>query len=195
MVLELKLSYSSVYDKNWAIALLGKFDQKIAKENFDTFIKNFKDVWKDKEEKIIELISTYSHLNWTSKKVKIYFVSNLKISGFSDPLTIKMIEDYPKVSETIIHELLHNIFVQNLSKINPILIELKKLFPEELKTTRTHLLINFLSNKIFEEIFGEKEAKRIKSIIRTYKGLKRSLDLLEDTRIYLSIEKLIEKLA
>ncbi|MBT4376129.1 hypothetical protein HOD29_02025 [archaeon] len=177
---KINFAYSLNYDKHWNLLLEEKFNPKGAKEKYDLFISNLRNVWTSEEEKILNLISKYSNLKWIDPEIKIYFVSALKVSGFSDPLTIKMNEDYLKIVETLIHELLHIILVQNIMKIKPVMIELLKLFPKEEKRTRIHLLINFLSDKIFREVFGEEEANRIKNISRKFIGLKRAYELLED---------------
>lgn len=175
--------YSTIYDKNWALALKKEYDREKNKEKAEEFINNFSEIWDPKENQILEGIAFYSRLKWKSENVKIYFVSNLIVSGFSDPLTVRMSQDYNMIAKTLTHEAVHEILLQNDKDLKKVYEELDLKFPKENIKTKVHLIVNAVTEKVFSKVFGEQESERIKNIEKQYKGLKRAYELLEDIEI------------
>lgn len=176
---EFIFNYSTIYDKNWSLALHMDYDRQQNKEKSEKFIGNFSKVWDSKENQILKSIEFYSKLEWKNKNIKVYFVTNLKVSGFSDPLTVRMSEDYLKIAKTLIHEAVHVILLQNPEKWKKIYEELKIKFPKENIKTQVHIIVNAVTEKVFSKIFGDEESKRILEIEKKYIGLKRAYEILE----------------
>ncbi|MFQ6088133.1 MAG: hypothetical protein ACE5K0_04450 [Candidatus Methanofastidiosia archaeon] len=158
-----------------------EFDIKVNRKRYDLFLSNLKKYWsEDKEAKSIQLISKYSGLNWKCDKILVYFVNNLNISGFSDPLTIKINDDYIGTCETLIHETIHVILAQNNDQVKPVIEHLNQIFPEEDRKTILHIIINSIDRKVFLKVYGEDQFKIVFAKVRKYRGLKRAYEILED---------------
>lgn len=177
------LKYSTIYDKNWSSVLGKKYNRQKNQEEAKKFINNFSKIWNPKENQILEAIEFYSKLTWKDKNIKVYFVSNLKVSGFSDPLTIRMSDNYKRITKTLIHEAIHRILLQNHEILKNIYEELNIKFPKENVKTKVHIIVNAITEKVFSKIFGEQESKRIKNIEKQYIGLKRAYELLKDIEV------------
>jgi len=180
---QFNFKYSTIYDKNWALALHRKYDREKNKENYQKFLNNFSKIWDSKEEQILKEIEFYSKLKWKDKNIGVYFVTNLKFSGFSDPLTIMMSEDYNKIAKTLTHEAVHVILLQNPEEWKNIYEKLNLKFPEENIKTQVHLIVNAVTEKVFSKVFGKEESERIKEIEKKYIGLKRAYELLENIQV------------
>ena len=122
-------------------------------------------------------------LKWKNKNIKVYFVTNLKVSGFSDPLTIKMSEDHIKIAKTLTHEAVHEILLQNPEKWQEIYEKLNIKFPKENIKTKVHIIVNAITEKVFSKVFDGEESKRIMDIEKKYIGLKRAYELLENMEV------------
>ena len=175
--------YSTIYDKNWSLVLNKEYNRQKNKEQAEEFIKELGKIWDPNEDKILEAIAHYSGLIWKNKNIKVYFVSNLKVSGFSDPLTIRMSNNYLWITKTLTHEAVHEILLQNHDELKKVYKLLDKKFPEENIKTKVHVLVNAITEKAFGIIFGEKESKKIKNIEKNYFGLKRAYEILENIEI------------
>lgn len=177
------LKYSTIYDKRWALALNKKYNRQNNIDKYESFIKGFLSLWDSKESDILEAISYYSGLRWNSKSIEVYFVSELMVSGFSDPLTIRMSDDYNKVVITLIHEAVHRILEQHKKEMIPIYQALNQKNYSENKSTNLHIIVNAVTDKVAEKIFGKNEANRIKKCMKECIGLKRAYELLENIRV------------
>jgi len=173
--------YSFIYDELWSLALNKDFDMEAHRGKFDSFIRNFKKHWTEKREtKVMQLISKYSGLNWKDDKILVYFVNNLNVSGFSDPLTIKINEDYLGTCEALLHELIHVILSQNEEKVSPVIEHLNKVFLGEERGTILHLIVNSIDRRVFSEVFGEDKFEVVSEKVSRYRGLRRSYEILEE---------------
>ena len=175
--------YSTIYDKNWSLALHRDYDRQKNKENFEEFLNNFSKIWDQKENQILEAIEFYSKLKWKNKNIKVYFVTNLKVSGFSDPLTVRISNDYNKIAKTLTHEAIHEILLQNNKEWERIYKKLNIKFPEENIKTKVHIVVNAITEKVFSKVFGDKESKRIRDVEKKYIGIKRAYELLENIEV------------
>jgi len=153
------------------------------KEKYENFINNFSKIWDSKENQILEAIEFYSKLTWKNKNIKVYFVTNLKVSGFSDPLTVRISDDYNKIAKTLTHEAIHEILLQNDEEWKNIYEKLNIKFPKENIKTKVHIVVNAIAEKVFCKVFGDEESKRILDLEKKYVGLKRAHELLKDIEI------------
>jgi hypothetical protein len=180
---KLILKYSTIYDKNWSVVLDKEYERERNKEIACEFISKIEELWCPQEDNIFEAIEFYSGLKWRVDMTNAYFVSNLNVSGFSDPLTVRMSNDYLKIAKTLIHELVHNILIQNDSEMKETFARLNQKFPGENIKTKVHIIVNAITEKVFSKIYGLEEAERIKKIEREYKGLRRAYEILDNIEI------------
>jgi hypothetical protein len=167
MIPKITFRYSRVYDMDWCLALNEKFDKQVNYNNFKKCLVDLRSyLTKKKEQSILSLISKYSKFKWNKKEIMVYFVNCLpgKLLGFSDPLTIKIIENHLSIILNLIHELAHNILERDLDHKHR--RRLSGVYPNNDEGTIEHLIVNSLSKKVFLEIFGETNFnKAIKELI------------------------------
>lgn len=176
--------YSFIYDKQWHAALGQNFVKLQAQKKYKSFIKKFTGVLTlERVNLAFKYLSESLGLDWKTGVIKVYFVNVLNISGFSDPLTLKISPDMLKIAHTLIHEAVHVLLVENRDKTAKVFAHLKKAFPDADRSTRVHLVVNSSANRVFEQIFGKEEAERAISIERNYKGLKESYYILDNLEV------------
>lgn len=158
---KLIINYSKIYD----IVVHGW--NKLEYEEFSDGAVKYKEKlqkeWSKIERKVFNVISEVSGLKWKKPAVDCYFVRNIT-SAFSMPLTIPVRKDLKKQMETITHELVHNIVVQNSDRINK--KDYSKKYGELSRTTNLHILIHAILKETLLKIYSEKQTKKF---INSYK--------------------------
>ncbi|NCN86884.1 hypothetical protein GW932_03545 [archaeon] len=166
---KIEFRYSDVYDRNYRES---KFIQKYLKEKNQTYpdkkeileyIKKVEKLWNKKSEEILKLISKVSGLKWKEKRIICYVIGVGR--PFSDPLTIRTYgKDTKRFINTLTHELIHNIFIQNTELYKNWNKYLKIQYPNEARITQSHILLSAI-----HWIILEKEGKNaIKKEIEKY---------------------------
>jgi endonuclease III len=153
--------YSWVYDQNWKewIKLYPRMAAMSYPEEEETkkAIKKIQKLWRKKEKVILSEIAKIVGQEWQEKEITCYVVG--KARGFSDPLTIGIKKNDPEFSvDTLIHELIHQIFLQNEDKksVENMLKKLEKDYPTESRATRIHIVVHAVHKKIYLKFFSQK---------------------------------------
>jgi len=150
---ELWISYSWIYDQSiheWKglkyklIPGVSKYREKLQKK------------WDRIERKAFDTMSKVSGLEWDRPIIQCYIVRG-KVRPFSDPLTLPMRKNLDEQLEVILHELTHNIIVQNLDRIRD--VDYSKYGKLSL-TARIHILVHAILKETLLVIFGEKRTKK-----------------------------------
>ncbi len=192
---ELEFRYSKPYDRELTKSQGKNFERKEAEQNYSDFIEDLKGHWTDeKEETVLKFISESTGLDWKEETIPVYFVNHLAVSGFSDPLTVKIDNRYALVCETLVHELTHRIITQNREATTDVLQHLREIYPNEAPRTRLHIIVCAVTRKVSTQVFGEKHYKEAYKMVSNFKGLKRPFQILED--LYPDLEgNIIESLS
>ena len=156
---KLDITYSFIYDQ--MIHFWGK--KKYTKTNYELgkkYTKRIQTQWKKIERKAFNTISKASGLKWKKPVIDCY-ITTAKIYSFSGPLTIAIKKDMKLQIEILIHELVHNIVVQNMKKVRGKLMH-KKYGRYGMKT-KIHVLINaILKQTLLQLISKQRVSKHIK---------------------------------
>lgn len=113
---KISFEYSSIYDQcihNWQ-----KLEFRDAGKEAKRFIEKISPGWKKIEQKVFKTMSEVTGLPWKKDLIEVYLVQ--KSRPFSRPLTMPMDREGDVFYETLIHELAHNIIVQNLEKMQKV---------------------------------------------------------------------------
>jgi hypothetical protein len=104
-------------------------------------------------------LSRITDLKWKSKYIDCYVVG--KCRPFSSPLTIPIYKNYMDYFiDVLIHELIHNLFIQNNRETIKAWQYFDKKYDKETKKTRTHIVLHSIHSYIYLKFFGEKRLKR-----------------------------------
>ncbi len=151
--------YSGVYDRSFGRELLG-FEKACA------YIDKLEKKWCVSEEKIFSAMSEATGLSWNESKIIVY-INNVR--AFSDPLTIPVFDDLDVGYDVLIHELIHQLYIQNRDKMKEVnywnMVSQK--YPDELPLTRNHIHLHALFQHIMIDIL--KEPQRLE---REFEALK-----------------------
>ena len=155
MIPKLNFVFSQIYNEILTAHLsdeLKSMTQEYASEEImNKYIDEIKSIWKKEGNKTLKSISSISGLNWKENLLKVYLVTfNIP---FSDPLTLPAYEDKSYFKAVLIHELIHQIEIQDY-KVNPFkwkkwIDYLQINYKKENIVTKGHILIYAIMTKLF----------------------------------------------
>ncbi len=161
MISKIRFRYSQLYDNNYRgsnliqESLKKKGLEYPTHEKIRDFIKEVEPKWNKIEEKVLSSISKISGLKWKEKQVWCYVIGCGR--SFSDPLTVKVHETKEDFIDTLVHEMIHQIQIQNEDIVNKNWGDyLYKNYPKETRVTRNHLIVHAIHKEIYLKIFGKK---------------------------------------
>ncbi len=154
--------YSWIYDQNWKewIKLYSKKKKKYPSiKKILNYIEKIEKLWKKEEKKVLTELSRISHIKWKEKSIICYVVGRCR--PFSCPLTMPVYEKYPDYFiDVLIHELIHNLFMQDYEKIEKAWKYFQRKYKSESITTRCHIVLHALHSHIYLKFYGKKRLKR-----------------------------------
>ena len=149
--MKIDFHYSTIYDD--MLTEMSKKRQDLYQvREVTTFMDKFEKEWKKKENKIISAIEKNSKLKF-KKNITAYFVRNMLFAGISAPLTIRFNKHIKKTETILIHELIHNVFIQNKEKAVKLIA---KTYPEEDWSFKIHIPVLLIQKRVFQTIYGQK---------------------------------------
>lgn len=159
-------TYSWVYDqkcKEWN-KLSGKKVKYPSSEKIMDYFEKIKPLWKKHEKKILTELSRVSGLKWKKDEIQCYVVG--RIIPFSDPLTIQVFNNYHDFIDTLVHELIHQLFTQheNFERSKKAWCYIDRKFKNESRKTRVHIPLLALHSYIYLKFFDEDRLNRDRSL-------------------------------
>lgn len=169
---KVNIEYSPVYDE--MIHRWQNIPFENAQEKAADYISRFGAVWRQIEERVFSSMQKVSGLSWMGESIDCFIVQNSK--PFSRPLTLPMKKDLLVESETLIHELVHNILMQNKERLRK--VEYPQYAPMS-KLTYVHIGVHAILKPVLIDVFGgEKTAELIKHY-DSFPDYKRAWELVE----------------
>jgi len=159
MIPEINFRYSEPYDNRFRenpliISSLKKLGKTYpTTDKVRDYVKEIKQYWKTYNSKLLREIEKVTGLKWNEKVVKCYIVGRCR--PFSDPLTIGMHKNNEDFRDTLIHELIHQIQIQNRDKTRNWWNYLDKRYSKEKKLTKNHIFLHAILEKIYLDNFDE----------------------------------------
>lgn len=179
---KIRFRYSWIYDQNWKewIKIYEKKSQKYpsAKEVLN-YIKKVEKLWKKIEKKILSELSNITGLMWKEDFIYCYVVG--KCIPFSDPLTMPMYKDTDYFIDTLIHELIHQLFTQegNMKQSSEAWKHIDRKYKKETIKTRIHIPLHSIHFHIYMKFFNEKRLKTDIESISFLPDYKRSWKIVQ----------------
>lgn len=186
--------WSDIYQENIHLPIGTNYDSvKFEKESLE-FIEKVKLDWCQIEKDMFKYMEKITGLSWKLEDIKCYFLHISSYLPISDPLTISInlwtLDEIFTLSkerfiDMLVHELIHNLFIQNKNLLNPYFKELLNgRYGNFSVNTACHIPVHAIHEQIFLKFFGEKRlAEEIESckyypdykeswkIVRKIKGL------------------------
>ena len=145
----------------------GKCFEEGQKKEIEGFIRRFEKKWRKIEESVFKFLIPIIQPKTTDKEIICYIVKNLKWTGFSHPLTIKVSTIY-ETKSNLLHEIVHILFLRS-AKREKILQKLKKIFPFESHRILEHIYINLVHYLVLKKLFKK---STIKNLLAKYQRFK-----------------------
>ena len=123
------------------------------------FIKKIEKEWNKKGNEILKYIEEITNLKWKEEKIKCYMVKISTFLPFSYPLTIPIqfeamggkiyVLSVERYIDMLIHELIHNLFVQNELETEKYFDYMLDNYENESFNTKIHLLLHAIHKKVY----------------------------------------------
>ena len=97
---------------------------------------------------------------------------------FSDPLTVKIYKNKNDFIDTLTHELIHQLQIQNHKKMTKWWEYLNKKYENDTKLTKSHILLHSVHNEVYLKLFDKNRLKRNIRIDKEYEDYKRSWEIV-----------------
>lgn len=161
MTPKINFKYSWIYDRNmeeWSKSYrTGKYP--LPKETL-AYIKKVEPLWRKHEVAILKELAKVTSLSWKEKTITAYVVGSCR--PFSDPLTLRLYKEQNDFIDTLIHECIHQLFIQegNIKKWEKGWGYVARKYKKESRTTRIHIPLHAIHEHIFQKFFDEKRLRR-----------------------------------
>ena len=164
MIPHIEFVYSWIYDNG---RRENKLLQEKLKEQGDTYpsseeiqkkMKECENNWRKEEKEILEKLAKIMALSWKEEKIKCYIMGRGK--SISDPLTVTLSNKGEQFIDTLTHELIHQLQLQNVSRIKKWWEQVNEKYSKEPKLTKNHILLHAVHTKLLKEIYNEERLKK-----------------------------------
>ncbi len=147
-------------------------------EKIREFIKEIEPLWRKHENKVLKELSRVSGLKWKEKEIKAYVVG--VTYPFSDPLTLPKYKDKNWFIDNLIHELIHQLFIQkgNLEISNNSWDFIDKKYKKESQKTRIHIPLHAIHKSIYLKFFGKKRLMIEQKFMKKHKDYHNSWQIV-----------------
>lgn len=173
--------YSRIYDRIWKENLIAKRKRvRIypSSQKIINYTKKVEKLWRKDERKILRELSKITRLSWKSKFIYCYVVG--QCIPFSDPLTMPVYRKYPDYFiDVLVHELIHNLFVQNHEKTKAAWRYFERKYRKEPQKTRIHIPLHAIHSHIYLKFYSEKRLKRDVEFINRFPAYKKSWRIVQ----------------
>lgn len=160
--------YSPIYDEDYRTSerIKDKLKEKgltyPSKKEIFNRIEEVNQIWSKIGNDVLKNISKISSLKWKEKDITCYVIGFGR--SFSDPLTIKLHDSVNDFIDTLVHELIHNIQIQNNEKCKKWYNYLNENYSKESVLTKNHIIVHAIHKEIYLSLFSQ---ERLKEDIRT----------------------------
>lgn len=193
MMPKIIFKYSWIYDQKWKEWMkVYRPDKKYpSPQKIQNYIKKVEILWLKDEKKVLAELSNVAGLKWKEKTIICYFVGN-GIS-FSDPLTLRIYNKADYCVDILIHELIHQLFIQNEANNWNVWKYFHKKYKADSFKTRIHIPVHAIHWHIFLKFYGEKRLKREIKLMSKYIDYKKAWDIVEKEGYQNIIQNLRER--
>ena len=164
------------------------FNRESYRTYVERYIERVKQKWQPISSEVLGFMAKISNLKWKAKTIPCYIVKISTIGPISDPLTIPIqLKVGKKVFrlttdrfiDILIHELIHNLFIQNETIDRYFDYLINKKYRKEGWNVAIHVPIHAIHQEIFLKFFDKKRLDREKKICENYPDYKRAWEIVE----------------
>ena len=167
--MDIKFKYSNVYETH-----LNPDARPLTHTEIVTKIATMEAFWKEYYTNIENAYKEVTGLSFKRDSVICYVNSG---KTFSDPLSLE-IEDDKDMQDNLVHELIHILLTDNHSSFEAKQLELYKKFPEEVFTTKIHVIVHAIHLLVAQKLFPERVDRIVNySVLRAYR---KSWDIVKE---------------
>lgn len=170
MVPKIEFRYSFIYQEEIHLPKIKNYNREIWEKEVNALILKIKKEWAKLSKHVLKYMEKITKLKWKEDKIICYVIKLSEFGPISDPLTIPINLKYKKNIFTLnvdrfidvfVHELIHNLFIQNENKIDRYFEELiNKKYKSLPWNTKIHIPVHAIHKKIFDKFFGEQRLKK-----------------------------------
>jgi len=166
--MKINFIYSSIYD--WHFRNVWKLRKKKgsypSSERVIKFLKKAQRYWLKYEKAILAEIAKVSSLKWREKEVKVYIVG--KAIPFSSPLTVRVERSLNDFVDTLTHELIHQIFIQNEKRLRRVWPYFSKKYGLKSYRALGHTPLYAIHEHIYRKLFSVRRLRKDQEEALTY---------------------------
>lgn len=184
MIPKIIFRYSWIYDRRYRESKMMKKFLKKRKEIYPSikkisqYIEAIEKLWKKDEKRILKEISKVTGLKWKDKQI-ICYVNGMG-RPFSDPLTLRLYKNKNDFIDTLTHELIHQIQIQNRKKYMDWSKNKNKKYKTESVVTNNHIFLHAVHKVIYLKFFNKSRLNRDIKDSKKFPDYKRSWDIVEE---------------
>lgn len=172
---------SWIYHRNWEEWI--KLYPKAKKQPYPSwgevikYSKKIESRWRRVESKILKELSKVAGLKWKKQTIPCYLVG--KCRSFSDPLTLHIsYKTDNRFIDVLTHELIHQLFIQNLKETDKVWVYLRKKYSKESITTQNHIFLHAIHQNVLLKLFGKRRLNEDISWSKDFPDYKRSWEIV-----------------
>ncbi|MEI6237946.1 MAG: hypothetical protein WCP15_00235 [bacterium] len=149
-------------------------------------VENYKELWSKYNEKILNGLVDITGLKFSRNYFDIHIVTG-NPRPFSSPIVMKSTYDDISFINTLTHELVHCLFMDNKKELGSVTI-----YEHENKTTSTHVMVHAILKSIYLDVLNEPERleKNILESSNSNLGYKEAWQVVEKV----GYKKILDKL-
>jgi len=175
--------YSSIYDfhwQEWFNFKYGNINNRIEAQYIRNYIHKIDKIWGKDEKIILKEFAKITNLKWGAKTISCYIVS--KCIPISDPLTMQPYHTDDRFIDVLIHELIHQLFVQkdNIKSVKRALKYLEEEYVGEAKKTIIHVPLYAIHKHIYLKLYNEARLKRDIKLSNNFPEYKRAWEIVQE---------------
>jgi hypothetical protein len=159
MIPKLKIVYSGIYDE-----MLHAYHRKSYTKQARIAGERYARALQRKCDRIMprafQTMASISGLRWRERVIWGYVVRYLRHPGISHPLTLRMNQNWQGQIELLIHELAHQLIVQNLDKSRFKQSWIWRKYKNENPRTLWHIPVHAILKLTLSKLFGTKATAR-----------------------------------
>ncbi len=158
MLPKVSIVYDETYDET-VHQLAEKRHTKLAHAGGRLFARRLRKTVKPVLKRAMVLMESETGLAWRWPMIRCYVVHDIPFD-FDDPMTIKIRSNMRDAAETFLHELAHQLELQNQDKIRKKNYIFQK-YKREDPVARDHIFSHAILWEVYERLYGKKKLKKI----------------------------------
>jgi hypothetical protein len=178
--MKIVFKYSWIYDDQFRQGYKSFKDKPSYKYPSKEMILKFKNeleaLWKKDGDSVLAELSKVTGLKWKEEKITCYIVG--WSMAFSDPLTLPVYKNAQDGFDSLTHELVHQLFIQNEEKEDAVWKYFLTAYKNEPYNTRIHIPVHAIHEHIFRKLFSKERLEDEIKVMASYKDYKRSWEIV-----------------